>query len=359
MSYPSVVNALSPLAYYRLGESSGTVGADETGAYDGAYAGSPTLGATGLLVGDSDTAVDFSGTVKTGLNFTAPLNKDLYSISMIINMVSTPSSYTPVIFSFGDASKYISLFVSSSNIRVAHYSPSLSGNISKLITLGQTYHVIITYDGSTLTMYVDGVNVGTSIPTAFSTLTQSGTIGDFVSTTRKNFTGIVDEVAIFNTVLTPVQVTDLYNASITAPVVQQLVINGTITENLAASTWYARAYDLLTGELQGSATSGVGAFQIPLPITQTDKNHFVTVLPEQGTDWQASTVYSLDDLVLPTDLFSTPYYFVCTTAGTSDSTEPTWNPSIGVSTTDGTAVWEMQEGLIAPITHSPLKGELV
>jgi hypothetical protein len=50
----------NPVAYWRLGESSGTTAADETGTYPGTYVGSPTLGVTGAVAGN--TAVLFNGT---------------------------------------------------------------------------------------------------------------------------------------------------------------------------------------------------------------------------------------------------------------------------------------------------------
>lgn len=65
-SYPgsqyadAVRNTRSLLAYWRLGEQAGaTVAVDDGGNFNGAYVGSPTLGATGGLVGDRDTAVIF------------------------------------------------------------------------------------------------------------------------------------------------------------------------------------------------------------------------------------------------------------------------------------------------------------
>ena len=63
MTYASEVLADTPLAYYRLGEASGTTLVDSSGnARDGTYAGSPTLGAASLLVSDpSNTAVSFDG----------------------------------------------------------------------------------------------------------------------------------------------------------------------------------------------------------------------------------------------------------------------------------------------------------
>ena len=48
-------------AYWRLGESSGTVAADRTGSAPGSYLGGAGLGARGALRADPDTAVRFDG----------------------------------------------------------------------------------------------------------------------------------------------------------------------------------------------------------------------------------------------------------------------------------------------------------
>jgi len=51
--YRATVLADTPLAYWRLGETTGTVAHDETGnGHDGTYIGGYTLGQTGALTGD-------------------------------------------------------------------------------------------------------------------------------------------------------------------------------------------------------------------------------------------------------------------------------------------------------------------
>ena len=49
------------LAYWRLGESSGTTAVDELGAHNGTYVGGHTLGVPGALQGDANTAVGLDG----------------------------------------------------------------------------------------------------------------------------------------------------------------------------------------------------------------------------------------------------------------------------------------------------------
>ena len=61
-NYSSVILGQNPVAYYRLGESSGTVAYDSSGNFDNAtLSGNITLGAPGALGNDSNTAYQFSG----------------------------------------------------------------------------------------------------------------------------------------------------------------------------------------------------------------------------------------------------------------------------------------------------------
>ncbi|AZO95287.1 hypothetical protein [Halocella sp. SP3-1] len=58
-------------------------------------------------------------------------------------------------------------------------------------------------------------------------------------------------------------------------------------------------------------------------------------------DWAASTAYSVGDYVIPTT--ATGHIYLCTTAGTSDSAEPSW-PTVDVNTVvDGDVTWECVE----------------
>lgn len=53
--------------------------------------------------------------------------------------------------------------------------------------------------------------------------------------------------------------------------------------------------------------------------------------------WSTGTAKSLGDLVKPTT--ENGYIYKCTTAGTTDSAEPTWPTTIGNTVTDNTATW--------------------
>lgn len=63
-----------------------------------------------------------------------------------------------------------------------------------------------------------------------------------------------------------------------------------------------------------------------------------TVIHEHSSSWAATTAYVRNQLVRPSA--ANGLVFRCTTAGTSDATEPTWDTTIGNTTADATVVWE-------------------
>lgn len=94
----------------------------------------------------------------------------------------------------------------------------------------------------------------------------------------------------------------------------------------------------------------------------TDGSYLARVYEAEGypvdpvpSVWQASTGYSVDDIVRPTSSANANVHFVyrCKVAGTSDSSEPTWpgngvnwqSVTPGAEVSDGTVTWEALPGL--------------
>lgn len=64
----------------------------------------------------------------------------------------------------------------------------------------------------------------------------------------------------------------------------------------------------------------------------------------KGTNWEASTAYTLGQFVVPTAGLENGFRYECTTAGTSGGTEPTWKTTEGETNTDDTVVWTCRYG---------------
>ena len=56
-----VIDSYNPVGFWRLGETSGTTAADETGTSNGTYTNGVTLGTSGPNANISDTAASFDG----------------------------------------------------------------------------------------------------------------------------------------------------------------------------------------------------------------------------------------------------------------------------------------------------------
>lgn len=55
--------------------------------------------------------------------------------------------------------------------------------------------------------------------------------------------------------------------------------------------------------------------------------------------WTASTAFSINDYIKPTVANANGWFYICTTAGTSAGSEPTWPTTLGNTVTDGSVVW--------------------
>jgi len=90
--------------------------------------------------------------------------------------------------------------------------------------------------------------------------------------------------------------------------------------------------------------------------------HYLDATPDfaVAAAWEASTAYSLEDVVVPTT--KNGLLYICTTAGNSGAAEPSWSTTIGANTADNAATWEtrgahvIECGEDVPL-YSPIKYE--
>lgn len=210
--YSAAVLADSPLAYWRLGESSGTTMVDSSGnGRDGTYAGGYTLGATGLLTGDADTCVDFTngeGRVAdaawmdvTSITVDCVVNLDAVNEEMLVERDSQGVGSDSRVFQFRVANGFLEFI---------YFTQSWGSNLARgstTLQAGITYHLAATYDGTTARVYVDGVQDGThdrvdtlNTGTRFINVGRSGYADIWPSDGR------IDEVAYYGTALSAARI---------------------------------------------------------------------------------------------------------------------------------------------------------
>ncbi|HSE71576.1 MAG TPA: phytase [Nocardioidaceae bacterium] len=221
--YRDVVLGDGPVGYWRLGETSGTSAADETGAPPGTLVGGITTGLAGALTGDPNTAMRFNGSTgyaqvnnRSNLNFT--------SGDFSIEAWAQPEALTSMaVLQKGGTGGYSSwqyrlsvtstgrwrgtVFVGGSNITVT--SPAAPSTT-------KWTHLVLVRSGTSLRLFVDGVQVATTTFTGnVNTSTGMLALGRSGASSSDYFRGGIDEVAIYPTALTAAQIDEHYDAATT------------------------------------------------------------------------------------------------------------------------------------------------
>jgi hypothetical protein len=224
--YAAAVLADNPVAYYRFEETSGTVAHDSSGhGLDATYGANVTLGVAGLAGGGF--AAQFDGTTTGGfehivhLAATTSLEPTEISIECWASMASQQTNISLV--SYGDDitppyepwvlfanAAYPQAYVVAGDAGVGVGSPTA-------LQLQTTHYLATTYDGSMLRLFVDGAQVNAVATTGpignYDSVNGLG-IGSGGSGTRAAFDGVIDEVAIYDTVLSPQRITLHYAAGL-------------------------------------------------------------------------------------------------------------------------------------------------
>jgi hypothetical protein len=195
---------------------------DSKGDNHGAYVNGVTRGVAGALPGDADTAASFDGTnddVQV-LNSTGiPVGSSSRSVEA---WFKTSSAARQVIFGYGTAgaNQEFGLWINAGGASMTAWGGG--GASDKTFTLasavnnGAWHHVVITYDGTTLVLYVDGVALPSQAATRNTTIDAYGFgIGAVINpgiagSSGGYFNGSIDEVALYASVLDQATVTAHY-----------------------------------------------------------------------------------------------------------------------------------------------------
>ncbi len=189
------------------------------------YGGSP-YHHTNSNLGINGGAVTISGWVKINAN---PSSGTTWYIASQFNSTSD----VEYDIWYGNSGGTYTLSVNRGKSGVSDNPVSVAGDLGTSVY----HHVVLTYDGTTLTGYLDGSSFGTS---GTSGNGSGGSVNDFVIGCAYNGTSCGnitwDDIAVFNRALTSGEVSDLYNGDTPTPttVIQDLTYtydnNGNITE---------------------------------------------------------------------------------------------------------------------------------
>jgi glucose/arabinose dehydrogenase/PKD repeat protein len=224
-AYSATILADSPIAYWRLGEASGTTLVDQTGNHGGSYIGSPTLGTPGAIVGDSNTSVTFNGAADkygqaTGWN-TIPAPPMTIEAWIKWNGTAWPTN-TSILGWFHRSGVMASRFwvsgngVDNINLRIGFETGNANWNWANENTAW--HHLVGTHDGTNARLYFDGALVAGPVAVPFSGGASDHPLwigtGSDTGNTDASWPGSIDEAAVYNQALSQTQIQAHYNAGI-------------------------------------------------------------------------------------------------------------------------------------------------
>ncbi len=226
----SAVLADNPLVFYRLNETSGTTAADGSGhGYGATYGSGIGVGQSTVIQGDaaptfpggaSSAATVVQSPASAALALTGP-----FTVEFWVNVPSSPGSgilwaqsyspnasfYPAYVALTGGSRPYFTMQIDTANGAVDAYPAPV---------LGQPNHVVMTWNGTTLTGYVNGVAADSG--TGSGTLVNYGnpykgfTIGG-PSGSAPGFHGVIADFAMYGSALSAARVQAHYNAGTVAP----------------------------------------------------------------------------------------------------------------------------------------------
>lgn len=218
--YSAAIIKDGPEGYWRLSEASGTTAHDSSGnGHNGTISGSGiTYSQTGAIAGDSDTAFLFDGAHGkiTGMGV-SPINWTKITLEAWVKLSSNSFAQKATIWATGttptNSGDGIDFWIGPNGVNGGFAVGVLhdrwaQATFSQTFTAGTWYYIAGVWDGSTVTVYVNGVKNGT-------TGSVSGQIDDTGSNLaigvdpQKNgdfFPGTMDEPAIYGKALSASQV---------------------------------------------------------------------------------------------------------------------------------------------------------
>jgi len=204
------------VAYWKMNEASwnGTAGEvlDSAGTRHGSRVGNATTTAAGLL-GRSGT-FDGNGDY---VNFSSTISNASFSISAWVKpAISNEDDKGIVSLWTNSATGYMQALIGG-KARIYVNGTSVEG--STLLSSTTTwYHLVGTFDGTTIKVYVNNALVGSGSAGAVST-TGNAQIGTYNSRVSSSFNGFIDEVGVWSRALNTTEISTLYNsgAGLTCP----------------------------------------------------------------------------------------------------------------------------------------------
>ena len=303
--YATIMDTPNLRSYWRLGEAAGVTAVNECdAALNMTYVGAPTLGVAGALTTDDDTAVTFDGTTQYVYD-----NNLAYDVGDTFSLEAWVSrgdlGATRAIIAKATGAYRLALDATGHVMgRKAGGGSFIESNDA--LAVGW-HHIVVTKDGATSALYIDGVEVAHNHPGAQTCIDNTKNL--IIGADQDSgyfFNGSIDEVALYSRALTAAEALAHFDAaSATSGYGSSTTLDPTLVGHhvvsiptlIAADHFRVKSADA-SGNLAVSADQEVGGSTLgrpwALPVTSGTVNVSGAIDDTGATDVTALLQADLD-----------------------------------------------------------------
>jgi hypothetical protein len=176
----------------------------------------PTLGVTGLVTGDATTCMTFANASSQYISCPTsglPVGNSAFTVGCLLKFAANPAS-NRVLFGYGGSSSLtgVACWIDSSG-KLNCDADGTGGIVSAAaVSTAATHHAAVRWDGTTLTLLLDGVSVGTPTTPGMMAIPASPTLNFGANTAPGSYwTGQLQYGAIFGYALSTAQALKQFN----------------------------------------------------------------------------------------------------------------------------------------------------
>jgi hypothetical protein len=263
-TYQATILRDGPVAYWRLGEADGTVAADVMGNHPGAYGVGITLGQSGALDGDVDTAAGFAVANQSFVEvpWSAELNPPQFTFECWAKVTGGTDYRSPMTSRADGPQKGFIFYATPGNAWEFWTGTGTGWNaVGGASVVNDTWvHLAGTHDGTTKRFFVNGQQVGAN-QSAFTpndlNVLRIGAGATESPTGNYFFDGVVDEAAVYSKVLSPARILSHYLAG--QPAVAEIVAEIALDGDEIVISWDGSATLEETDDIAGAWNNVAGA----------------------------------------------------------------------------------------------------
>jgi hypothetical protein len=199
------------VSYWRLGEAAGTEAADSKGTNKGVYKNAPTLAQAGAIVNDANTAVKLNGTTQyITVAHAASLNfADVFTFECWVKRSALGGANDCLMSKEAGSARVTFTGENKVKLRRAGVADIVESK-TKIADTTLWHHVVVTKNGATTKIYVDGVDV-TGTVTNSTLVNNEKELWFGAEPGPENFlSASLDEIALYNVALSAAQVLNHY-----------------------------------------------------------------------------------------------------------------------------------------------------